>query len=254
MAFLGDMLDRGPDVTRLAWFLYRLEHEAALAGGRVVTILGNHELMVMSGDLRYVSNKEGVVAGRHRLSYARLFHPSASVLGRWLASKPTLVRLGDLLLAHAGVSPAYLNYSLQSLRDSLHTFISEPLLTGWHDEAFLDEFASETELDSTQVYRRYEFFFAPESVLWYRDLVLTDTLGVHLDAVLDRFGATVHVVGHTPVQTIGERYDGKLIAVESLDHAGLLFLERRPDGTWDRYVIGFAGDRRPLGRGSGRSP
>ena len=247
VAMLGDLLDRGDNVTRLLWFLYRIEREAAAAGGRVLTILGNHEVMVMSGDLRYVSEKEAAIAHRHDVPYPRLFHPSSSVLGRWLASKPGLVRLGDLLLAHGGVSPAYLDYSVHSYQDSLGAFISEPLLTGWHDDAFLDEFARSTTLDSAQVTRRYDFFFDPESVLWYRDLVLTDTLGAHLDRVLDRFDAAVHVVGHTPVPAIGERYGGKLIAVETLDHgAKLLFLERRPGGGWDRYLIGFAGDRQPL--------
>ena len=254
VAFLGDLLDRGDDVTRLAWFLYRLEREAARAGGRVLTILGNHEVMVMAGDIRYVSQKEAAIARRHDMTYPRLFHPSSSVLGRWFASKAGLVRLGDLLLAHGGVSPPYLDYSVGSYQDSLGAFISEPLLTGWYDDAFLEAFAHETTLDSAQVQRRYDFFFAPESVLWYRDLVLTDTLGAYLDTVLDRFDAAVHVVGHTPVRTIGERYDGKLIAVESLDHAGLLFLERRPDGTWGRYLIDLTGERRPLGPESGRGP
>ena len=247
VAMLGDLLDRGDNVTRLLWFLYQLEREAVAAGGRVLTILGNHEVMVMSGDLRYVSPKEAAIAHRHEVPYPRLFHPSASVLGRWLASKPGLVRLGDLLLAHGGVSPAYLDYSLQGFQDTLDVFISEPLFTGWYDDAFLDEFARSTTLDSAQVTRRYEFFFGPESVMWYRDLVLTDTLGAHLDRVLDRFDAAAHIVGHTPVPVIGERYGGKLIAVESLEHVTkLLFLERRSGGGWDRYLIGFAGDRQPL--------
>ena len=100
VALLGDLFDRGDDVTRLLWFVYELEREAAAAGGRVVTLLGNHEAMVMSGDLRYVSPKEMAIADRHDMSYAKLFDPANSILGRWLAAKPGLVRLGDLLLAH----------------------------------------------------------------------------------------------------------------------------------------------------------
>ncbi|WP_420462189.1 metallophosphoesterase [Candidatus Palauibacter sp.] len=248
LALLGDLFDRGDDVTRLLWFVYGLEREAAAAGGRVLTLLGNHEAMVMSGDLRYVSPKEAGIAERHDMSYQKLFHPATSILGRWLAGKPGLVRLGDLLLAHGGVSPAYLDYSVRSYQDTLGTFISEPLFTGWHDPEFLEAFAGETSLDSAQVYRRYEFFFASESVLWYRDLVLTDTLGAHLDALLDRFGACVHVVGHTPVRTIRQSYGGRLIAVDLLDAAAeMLLLARRPGGGWDRFAVGFAGDPRPLG-------
>ncbi|WP_419948630.1 metallophosphoesterase [Candidatus Palauibacter sp.] len=251
VVLLGDLLDRGSDVTRLLWFLYALEREAEAAGGRVLTLLGNHEVMVMSGDLRYVSEKEMAIAERHGLSYAKLLDPAASVLGRWLAARPALVRVGDLLLAHGGVSPEYLDYSLERYQDTLSAFISEPLFTGWHDPAFLEAFALETQLDSAQIYGRYDFFFAPESVLWYRDLVFTDTLGAHLDAVLDRFGAAVHVVGHSPVRAIRQSYGGRLIAVDLLEAAAeMLLLARRPGGGRDRFAIGLGGELRPLPPGA----
>lgn len=242
VAFLGDLFDRGHDVTRLLWFVYGLEREAREAGGRVITLLGNHEAMVLSGDLRYVAPKEQTIADLHGMSYETLFDPDRSVLGRWIAAKPGLVRLEDLLFAHGGVSPAYVDSSLEEYQDTLETFIAEPLFTRWRDEAFLREYARETRLDTAQIYRRYDFFFGPESVLWYRDLVLADTLGDHLDAVLERFGARIHVVGHTPVRTIRESYGGKLIAADLLDAAAeMLRLIRRRDGGWNRTVIRLDG-------------
>jgi hypothetical protein len=54
----GDLLDRGPDSRRALDLLRRLEDEAARAGGRVVSLLGNHEVMRMMGDLRYTSAGE----------------------------------------------------------------------------------------------------------------------------------------------------------------------------------------------------
>lgn len=247
VAFLGDLFDRGDDVTRLLWFIYRLEREAEAAGGRVITLLGNHEAMVMTGDVRYVSPKERTIGDRHSMPYEMLFDPDVALLGRWLVAKPGLVRLGDLLLAHGGVSPAYEDFSLQEYQNTLGAFIAEPLFTRWRDRSFLRRFARETRLDSAEVYGRYDFFFGPESVLWYRDLVLSDTLGPHLDAVLERFGAAVHVVGHTPVRTIRQSYGGKLIAVDLLDAASeMLRLVRRPEGGWDRTRIRLDGSAGPL--------
>ncbi len=55
---VGDILDRGGDSRRILDLLRQLESEAARAGGQVRVILGNHEVMRMAGDWRYVSRGE----------------------------------------------------------------------------------------------------------------------------------------------------------------------------------------------------
>jgi len=52
---LGDLLDRGPDVRRVLDLIMRLQDEARAAGGSMHVVLGNHELMNLIGDWRYVS-------------------------------------------------------------------------------------------------------------------------------------------------------------------------------------------------------
>lgn len=54
----GDVLDRGPDSKRVLDLLRSLETDAARAGGQVHALVGNHEVMRLIGDLRYVSEKE----------------------------------------------------------------------------------------------------------------------------------------------------------------------------------------------------
>src|SRR6201987_518002 len=51
----GDILDLGPKPREAMDLLMALEKEAPPAGGRVVALLGNHEMMNMMGDLRYVT-------------------------------------------------------------------------------------------------------------------------------------------------------------------------------------------------------
>lgn len=51
----GDVLDRGPKPREALDLLMALQKEAAEKGGRVVVLLGNHEVMNMMGDLRYVT-------------------------------------------------------------------------------------------------------------------------------------------------------------------------------------------------------
>jgi hypothetical protein len=52
---VGDLLDRGPKPREVMDLMMALEKEAAPAGGRVVSLLGNHEVMNIMGDLRYVT-------------------------------------------------------------------------------------------------------------------------------------------------------------------------------------------------------
>jgi Calcineurin-like phosphoesterase len=52
---VGDLLDRGPKPREVMDLMMSLEKEAAQAGGRVVSLLGNHEMMNIMGDLRYVT-------------------------------------------------------------------------------------------------------------------------------------------------------------------------------------------------------
>ena len=51
----GDAVDRGPDSLKIVQDLMRLQREAQRAGGQVVALVGNHEAMNMTDDLRYVS-------------------------------------------------------------------------------------------------------------------------------------------------------------------------------------------------------
>ncbi|KAL6755471.1 hypothetical protein V8C86DRAFT_213861 [Haematococcus lacustris] len=54
----GDIVDRGPDSLAVLHLFHRLKAEASAAGGDVVTLLGNHELMLLQGDTRYFNPSE----------------------------------------------------------------------------------------------------------------------------------------------------------------------------------------------------
>lgn len=53
---LGDLLDRGLKGREVLDLYMALEQQAPQAGGRVVVLLGNHEVFNIMGDLRYVTN------------------------------------------------------------------------------------------------------------------------------------------------------------------------------------------------------
>ena len=51
---MGDVVDRGPDSLKIIRQLMKLQREAPSKGGKVIALVGNHEAMNMTRDLRYV--------------------------------------------------------------------------------------------------------------------------------------------------------------------------------------------------------
>lgn len=249
LVVLGDMMSRGSHPTAVLWFIYRLEREAEAAGGKVHVTLGNHEFMVLMDDLRYVQNKEARIAEVHGIPYHRMFDPRHSVLGRWLASKPVAIQIDDVVMAHGGLGAEYLAYSLEALDDSVARWMGEETFYRWADDTFWENPPPVLAMDSVAWNRRLAFFFEPTSPVWHRGYTQTQTAGDELQNTLDRHRASTHVVAHTPVETIHQRYGGRVILTNTFPFAAeLLLLVRDPEGLdgWARYQIGFEGPPRPL--------
>ncbi|KAF3637250.1 hypothetical protein FXO38_04536 [Capsicum annuum] len=56
---IGDVLDRGGEELKILYFLEKLKREALKVNGNVITMNGNHEIMNVDFDFRYVT-KEGL--------------------------------------------------------------------------------------------------------------------------------------------------------------------------------------------------
>jgi Calcineurin-like phosphoesterase. len=103
LVMIGDVMDRGDDVTQIFWLLYELELEAAEAGGSLTFVYGNHEPMVLAGDLRYTRKKYKDLAKQLQLTVPKLYGKNTEI-GNWLAHTNTMVKVGDDLFVHAGLS------------------------------------------------------------------------------------------------------------------------------------------------------
>ncbi len=90
----GDVIDRGPASVESFRYLQRLQKEAVIAGGRVVRLCGNHELMLLQGYYGYV-NFDGPEGLAHDLR-------EAIVRGDVAASYTD----GERLYTHAGLRSA----------------------------------------------------------------------------------------------------------------------------------------------------
>ncbi|MDA8021004.1 MAG: metallophosphoesterase, partial [Thermoanaerobaculia bacterium] len=110
IAILGDVVDRGRHVFDLLWRLYHLEAEAKRAGGRVHLLLGNHEQYAFQARIKSVET-EHRWAIEQIVPYAEAFAPD-TVLGRWLRSKPIILKIDRTLFLHGGSSPRVLDSGL----------------------------------------------------------------------------------------------------------------------------------------------
>src|SRR6266853_2583497 len=105
---VGDLLDRGPKPREVMDLVISLEKEAPKSGGRVVALLGNHEMMDIMGALRYVTAEnyaayaDGNSAERQKSAYqeyvkwrsshaqllAELPQPMELTEAEWMARHP----------------------------------------------------------------------------------------------------------------------------------------------------------------------
>lgn len=201
LMIIGDVFDRGKDVPQILWLFYKLEQEAAEAGGRVSFLLGNHEPMVLAGDLRYAKEKYKMLAERLGMKYSALFGPDTE-LGRWLATRNTMQTIGSDLYVHAG-----LNKEFYDRRLSIPT-VNETMSRG----LFLSKQERKAHDSLTA------FLYGSSGPIWYRGLVRTDAK-YHplppdsLQMMLDRYQARHLIVGHTIFDDISTFYQGKVIDV-----------------------------------------
>ncbi len=212
LVVLGDVFDRGPHHTEILWLLYELEQQARTAGGAVHLVLGNHETMVMRGDLRYLNPKYPASAQTLAVdSYARLFAPD-TVLGQWLRSRPALLRLNRALFVHGGISP---------------DVVARKLTLADINASIRGVLAGSTGGDVVSL-ERAELLMGPLGPLWYRgyfagheDFPTASTADV--TRMLAAFQADRIFVGHTTVPTITRLHEGRVIAVQ-------VYPKREPDG------------------------
>lgn len=99
----GDVLDRGDGESQILALLDRLADEAPKAGGQVVQLLGNHELMNGAHDFRYVTPN-----GMHDFDNDREHELGpGGVWAKKLAHHDLIAIVGDTVFSHAGVLPAW---------------------------------------------------------------------------------------------------------------------------------------------------
>jgi hypothetical protein len=224
----GDLLDRGAESRKVMDLLMKLEHQANKAGGRVHVLLGNHEVMNLIGDLRYVSagefasykSTEAAELQRrtfdsqatpqqkkdpdyrktwekqHPLGWVehRIAFSQAGTYGKWLRQKNAVIKINEVMFLHGGISPKYASVAIHEINQSVRSdLLKDPAdVSGG-------------------------ILVDPEGPLWYRGMsgAPESELSDHVNMVLTFFGVQHIVIAHTPIPGIVlPRFGGKVIMID----------------------------------------
>lgn len=196
LVLVGDFFDRGLNVTECLWLIYKLESEAAAAGGKVHFILGNHEIINLKGETTYVRRK--YIENLRILDepYHKLYNEQTE-LGRWLRTKNAVELIGRSVFCHGGISPELVSNRLTM--NEINKISRENL--GREDPYINSEWAK-------------AIFDQRTGIFWYRKAAKNMLSMEEMTKVLEYADADRMIVGHTLQSDVTAYYKGKLICVD----------------------------------------
>ncbi|MBX3064868.1 MAG: metallophosphoesterase family protein [Anaerolineae bacterium] len=174
LCFLGDYMDRGPDGIDCIDLIMALQEDAPNAGGEVLALLGNHDVMILAAHLLggdFHAKWERVGGMRQDMRRLNRVHVE------WLRRRPAMVLLDEVLICHAD-SLLYYDYgvTIEQVNEEIEALLYSKDPDEW--DWLLDQFAD-----------RFAFWDAED-----------DVLGVAAaKSFLDSFGGSQIVHGHTPI-------------------------------------------------------
>ena len=230
---LGDVPDRGPDSLKIIKHLMKLEKQATRKGGYVHSLIGNHEVMNISGDLRFVhpgefaalvdrksarkqavwlkrvydfrlertpelANEEGVMSAlalEFPLGYVehRRLWLAGQPVAKWVAQHNAVIKINRTLFVHGGLNP---HEPLQAIREINDTIRAEIITGNLGDESFS---------------------IRETGPLWYRGLAWhkAEQELLPLEKLLAFYDADQVVVAHTRTKgQVVKRLDGRVILAD----------------------------------------
>ncbi|ORX96833.1 Metallo-dependent phosphatase [Basidiobolus meristosporus CBS 931.73] len=117
----GDIVDRGPDTILLYKYFQKLRAQAAAAGGNVVNLFGNHEIMNIKGDWRYVTKEEIATFGG-TTARKEAWNVSTGWIGQFLQSSfnITFIQRGHTVFTHGDLHPTWAKKGAASMNALVH--------------------------------------------------------------------------------------------------------------------------------------
>lgn len=194
----NDDWERVPD-TEVMLFMDRIDNLARLKGGRVISLIGNHEIMNVLGDFTYVSDN----SGRDLSLRKQRFEPGGP-FAKVLAKRCVVAKVGSLMFVHGGILPMHLmlvDGNLHRMNEIVRKFLRGETME-MHDKTLL-----------------HDVVVGDRGILWtraYMDIVNNmESMQEVLSYVLGNTGCKLVCVGHNTVSAITGVSGGRLWLVDT---------------------------------------
>lgn len=208
LVLVGDFMDRGEEVTQVLWLIYKLEEEAKNVGGKIHFILGNHEVMNLNAQVRYIKHKyialaQKVADKKHHQEAYKEFLSNNNELVKWLKSKNVITQIGANLFVHAGISPelSKTEISIEEINQIATKNLNKLSLNKENEN-----------IDN--------LVMGSKGPLWYRGLAkdygekYKKINTKSLNKIMKKFEVDRIVIGHTVVDDISTDFEGKVVKID----------------------------------------
>ncbi|GJQ09165.1 hypothetical protein GpartN1_g5245.t1 [Galdieria partita] len=219
---LGDVLDRGDQERQVLQYLEELNLQASRQGGRVVSLLGNHEVMNVELDFRYVTpvgfsaftrKTNELEQGYYEKSVPRAYQemikqlpdfmkaralalrPGGPTTVRYFSKSPVVLVVGDNVFVHAGLNNEHVDFGLDEINNSTTNW-----LLGKADKPDI---------------LRGRFSPVWTRIYSYPNLALDSEECHELCSTLDKIPAKRMIVGHTPQSHINAACKARVWRVDT---------------------------------------
>ena len=202
---MGDQLDSLSRDTHQEWekvedsklieFTEKLDMIARKKGGRFISMIGNHEIMNITGNFSYVSSFSMGKSGGPEARLQR--YKPGGFYARLLANRNIVQKIGPLLFCHAGLLPHHLdlmNDDIEKINDLFHRMAN-------------NEITKQEDVTAIQ-----ELFMSELSILWNRIYLNQSNPNMEriLVNTLQRTQCNYMMIGHNPMPEITPLYNLKL--------------------------------------------
>ncbi|CAI2163068.1 11319_t:CDS:2 [Funneliformis geosporum] len=177
----GDIVDRGPDCLKIYKLFERLQKEAKVAGGMVINLFGNHELMNLELDWDHVTDEdiESFGSKKNRI----IEFSSDGFIGKFFGTSFQVAAIvEDTLFVHGGINLKWANEGIERMNKIGANLVKK-----------YTEFLCDPEMQETGTFTKKDFMTTDEEDLlegdgpfWHRDYALqTKKNEEELDKVLE---------------------------------------------------------------------